>query len=280
LTEIVGAIGVPHTPAFPVMVERDAPLAGELKRLYGALAERLDRLAPEVIVYFTSDHYNTFFESSLPIFAIGVAESSSGPADYADLAQYTVPIAAGLADRIQERLVRGGFDIGKSQEFSVDHPITIPLHFMRPAMDVPIVPIFINAFVRPLPSAARCLALGRAVGEAVRADRQYARAVVLATGSFSLEVGGPRMRETSHIGVPAPEWVGRILELLGAGDVEALAAEASEEQIEAAGNAGGEILDWIAMLAALGPAAPEFLEAQLDFGHAYAAWSAGAALAS
>jgi len=230
-------------------------------------------LRPDVLIYFTSDHYNTFFESSLPIFAIGVAESASGPADYTELAQYTVPIASGLAQRLQDQLVRRGFDIGKSQEFQVDHPITIPLHFLRPAMDIPIVPVFINAFVRPLPTAARCLALGRAIGEALRGDDEFARAVAVATGSFSLEVGGPRMNDTSHIGVPDPDWVARILELLRSADAERLVAEATEERIEGAGNAGGEILDWIAMLGALGARAPDYLEVQWDFGHAYAAWS-------
>jgi aromatic ring-opening dioxygenase catalytic subunit (LigB family) len=276
MTELVGAIGVPHTPAFPTMVEQGAPLADELRGLYGELAERLDRMAPDVLIYFTSDHYNTFFETSLPIFAIGVAESTSGPADYTELTQYTIPVAGALASRLQERLVRAGFDIGKSQEFSADHPITIPLHFIRPTVDVPIVPIFINAFVRPLPSAERCLALGRAVREALNTDGEYRRAVAVATGSFSLEVGGPRIGETSHIGVPDRAWVERILELLRAGDVDALAAEATQERIDGAGNAGGEVLDWIALLGLLGPGTPDYLEVQWDFGHAYAVWSANA----
>ena len=39
-----------------------------------------------------------------------------------------------------------------------------------------------------------------------------------------------------------------------------------------AGNVGGEILNWIAMLGTIGERKPEFLKPQMQNGHAYAAW--------
>ena len=61
-------------------------------------------------------------------------------------------------------------------------------------------------------------------------------------------------------------------ELLRAGDLDRLVAEATDEQLWRAGNAGGELLDWIAMLAMFPPRPPGFLECQPQYGHAYAAW--------
>ena len=51
-----------------------------------------------------------------------------------------------------------------------------------------------------------------------------------------------------------------------------LITEATDDQLAQAGNAGGEVLDWIAMLGTIGPRPPRFLEVQRDYGHAFGAW--------
>ena len=51
-----------------------------------------------------------------------------------------------------------------------------------------------------------------------------------------------------------------------------LLEEATTERMHSAGNIGGELLNWIAMLGAIGPRRPRFMEAQLDHGHAYGVW--------
>jgi protocatechuate 4,5-dioxygenase beta chain len=271
MAEIVGAFGVPHNPHFPTWVANGHPLADEIARMYGGLRRFYERAAPDTLLYFTSDHYNLFWES-LPIFAIGAAESGHGASDYPELDR-DLRIDAALARHVQERVVDAGFDVGKLQELSFDHTVVAPLHFLAPE-DVAIVPVYISAFIRPLPSARRCFALGRAIRDAVRSAPGSARVAVVASGSFSLEIGGPRISETSHTGVPDPAWVDRVCDLLRAGAVERLVVEATDDQLWKAGNAGGELLDWIAMLATVDPRPPAYLEVQPQFGHAYAAWPA------
>ena len=73
MARIVGAFGVPHTPHFPALVSRGAPVAPELERLYGTVRHHLEVVEPDAILLLTSDHYNIFFEQSLPIFSIGQA---------------------------------------------------------------------------------------------------------------------------------------------------------------------------------------------------------------
>jgi protocatechuate 4,5-dioxygenase beta chain len=139
-------------------------------------------------------------------------------------------------------------------------------------MEVPIVPVFISAFVRPIPSSRRCHALGRVIREAVERYPEPTRVAVVATGSFSLEIGGPRISADSHTGIPDPRWVDRVMALLRSARVEELVQEATDDQLAQAGNAGGEVLDWIAMLGTIDPRSPGFLEVQREYGHAYGAW--------
>jgi hypothetical protein len=162
------------------------------------------------------------------------------------------------------------------QELEFDHTVIAPLHFLAPDADVALVPVYVNAFVRPLPSARRCLALGRAIADALQTRPEPTRRVAVAgSGSFSLEIGGPRISEDSHTGVPDPAWLDRVLKLIGAADLDRLVAEATDEQIWQAGNAGGEVLDWITLLGTFGPRPPDYLDVQPQFGHAFASWFLG-----
>jgi aromatic ring-opening dioxygenase catalytic subunit (LigB family) len=272
MAKIVGAFGVPHNPHFPTWSQEGHPLAAEIESYYGEVADGLRAVAPDAIVYFTSDHYNMFFEESVPIFSIGVAESAAGPSDYPTIARRELPIASQLARAVQRHVVASEFDVGMSQEFEFDHTVVAPLHFLLPDREIPLVPIFIAAFMRPIASARRCYALGHAIRAAIEADQTVARVAVIASGSFSVEIGGPRLAPDSHVGVPDPKWVERVVELLRAGDFERLVAEASDEQMGEAGNAAAELLDWVAMLGMIDPAPPASIETQMQFGHSFAAW--------
>jgi len=269
--QIVGAFGIPHNPHFPTWVQGGHPLAEEIQGMYRPLALAFERMRPDTLLYITSDHYNMFWET-LPVFAIGVAESARGASDYPELDR-ELPIAAPLAREIHKHLIRSDFDVAMLQELEFDHTVIAPLHFLMPATEVPVIPVYVNAFVRPLPSASRCLALGREIRAAIESSPAPTRVVVAGSGSFSLEIGGPRISEDSHTGVPDPGWLDRVLELLEGGAVEELVAEATDSQLWRAGNAGGEVLDWIAMLGTFDPRPPEYLDVQRPFGHAFAGWT-------
>jgi aromatic ring-opening dioxygenase catalytic subunit (LigB family) len=271
VASLVSAFGIPHNPHFPSWVRQGAPIAPEIERMYAPLAEAFAAGRPDALVYITSDHYNLFWES-VPVFAIGVADSARGASDYPEL-ERELPIATELARHIHRQLLDAEYDVAMLQELEFDHTVIAPLHFLTPDVDVPIVPVYVNAFLRPLPSAQRCLGLGRALRAAIESAPGHQRVAIAASGSFSLEIGGPRISEDSHVGVPDPAWLARVLELIGAADVERLVAEASDEQLWAAGNAGGELLDWIVMLGAFDPRPPGYLDVQAQFGHGFASWA-------
>lgn len=272
MAEIVGALGVPHTPFFPFFVERDGPDC-ETARYFGALRNALQAMKPDVLVIFDTDHLNTFFFDSLPIFAIGVTDSFTGACDEVwSTPPYTVKSLPDFASHLHRHCVGAGYDLSVTQKFSVDHSIIVPLHFLTPAMRIPVVPVFISGHVPPLPSAARCYELGRTLREAIKNFAQPLRVMTMGSGSFSLEVWGPRLKIGFGDGVPDADWVTRVCGLLEVGDVDTLIAEATPEKFQEAGNVAGELLNWIAMLGTVGAKAAASVTPQMTNGHAYAVW--------
>ena len=171
-----------------------------------------------------------------------------------------------------DAFVAAGFDVGMTQSYSVDHSVIVPLHFLTPDMKVPVIPFFINGHVPPLPTAQRCHTLGRAVGRAIESWPASLRVVIMGSGSFSLEVGGPRMAPGRSDGVPDPDWAMRVINYLDEQKIEQLIAESTQYQLLKAGNVGGELLNWIAMLGAIGNHKPSYVAPQIQNGHAYAVW--------
>ena len=151
MAELVGAFGVPHTPVFPWFVKRDGPQC-ETAQLFAALTENLMALRPDLIVMFDTDHLNTFFLDNLPIFAVGVTERFKGPNDEPrEVPDYTIRSLPDFGAHVRRLGIEAGFDLALVQEFTVDHSVVVPLHFMTPQMQVPVVPIFINGHIPPLP---------------------------------------------------------------------------------------------------------------------------------
>jgi gallate dioxygenase len=272
MAQIVAGFGVPHTPVFPFFVKRDGPDC-EIAKLFGGQKTELAGARPDLILMFDTDHLNTFFLNDLPVFAVGIDKSFKAPNDEPrDVPNYVVPSHRRLAAHIRAAAVAEGFDVGMTENFSVDHSVTVPLHFLTPDMHVPVIPFFISGHLPPLPSAARCHALGQAVARAIEAWPEQKRVVIMGSGSFSLEVGGPRMAPGRSDGVPDPDWAMRVIRLLEAQQTDQLIAEATEHQMLKAGNVGGELLNWIAMLGAIGDRRPYYIRPQMQNGHAYGVW--------
>jgi len=272
MANFVGAFGVPHTPIFAQLVDREGP-ESETGKLFAVMRRELVSAGPNVIIIFDTDHLNTFFLDNLPMLAVGVAATFRGPNDEPPaLPRRVVPSHPALADHIRRCGILDGFDLALVQEFEVDHSIMIPLHFLTPAMDIPVIPIFLNGHVEPLPPAQRALAFGRSVRAAIDSFEGGQRVAVIGSGSFSLEVYGPRIAPGMNFGVPDPEWAKKVHAYLRDGDIAALVAETSAERLASAGNVAGELLNWIAMIGVAGNRPATWICLQERFGHAYGIW--------
>ena len=133
------------------------------------------------------------------------------------------------------------------QQMLVDHAASIPLALCWPGREAPvrIVPITINTVQHPLPSAKRCLALGRAVAKALAEWPGDETIMVMGTGGLSHQLDGERA------GFMNPEYDTFCMDNLSV-DPDALTRHSVHEIVELSGTQGVEILNWIAARGALG----------------------------
>jgi hypothetical protein len=271
VAELVGAFGVPHIPPAPRIAqdEPDSPLA----QLYRAVSEHMEAVDPDILLMFDSDHFSSFFLHNLPAFAVGVAETTQGPGNDDD---WGIPLYAGIPvhQRVADRLYRGGlehgFDFSLTQEFTLDHSMVVPLHFLNPGMRRPFVPVWINGLAHPLPLARRCYALGAMVRDVLAMLPDALRVAVIASGTLSGDIGTARAFPGGDFGPADEAWSMQVVDRMKQGDIDALLNEATGERLWAAGNASGEMLNWIALLGAIGNRTPRFIEHVS--GNAWAAW--------
>ena len=272
MAELVAAIGVPHGPQYPSQFSKDGPEA--TPRTYRAVKAHLDAARPDAIVVVANDHFNTFFLDNFPTFAIGIADASSGPNDQTRMPHYDFAVHSELAAHVLGVGTADGFDFAVTQEFGVDHAMLVPLHFLTDAVKIPVVPIWVNAFVKPLPTARRCYALGNMLKRAIDSLPRSMRVAVMATGSFSLEIAGPRVEPGERHGVPDIEWSKRLHRRIKDAEIDDILVEATPEQMWKAGNVGGELLNWIVMFGTVSNSRPRYLADHDDRdGHVFAAWS-------
>ena len=87
-----------------------------------------------------------------------------------------------------------------------------------------------------------------------------------------LEIGGPKIPLGERACTPDPQWAMRVQDHLEHGRIAELVEEATTSRLARAGNIGGELLNWIAMLGVVGDRKPIFIAPEIEHGHAYAAW--------
>jgi len=87
---------------------------------------------------------------------------------------------------LSERLIKEVMqtvDVSYAEEWKFDHGIAVPLHFLTPNFDVPIIPANINCQGPPLAPLPRAWAFGEALRRA--ADSFPERIAIVGTGGIS-----------------------------------------------------------------------------------------------
>ena len=180
MAKVIGTLGTSHIPAIGGAIARGLQQDPYWKPFFdgfGPAREWLAREKPDVAIVFYNDHGLNFFLDKMPTFAIGAAPEYRN--DDEGWGIPTLPPFKGVPDlswAIINNLIEREFDIVTCQEMLVDHAFTIPLKLFWPEGDAPpAVPVCINTVQFPLPSAKRCIALGKAIGEAGAARRRRPR---------------------------------------------------------------------------------------------------------
>lgn len=274
MSTVVAGFATSHTALMiREQAAADPQQVSNVMRGFAEIKQKLKDAAVNSIVVVGSDHGKTFLLDNMPAFCIGVGSECEGWAD-AGVPAYTVKVHQDLAHCLLQEAMNSGFDPAFSAEMRLDHGFMCPLHFIRPEMDIPIVPLFVNSTARPMPTLKRCYQLGSVLRKAIEKRPGNERVAFLATGGLSHTVPNvdeylfrrqrdldPTMeqRRLAKIKHFVDEGLGRvnesfdrsILDSLAKGRPESL-LDLTTEQIESsAGNGAQEIRNWATVLGAM-----------------------------
>jgi aromatic ring-opening dioxygenase catalytic subunit (LigB family) len=236
-----------HTAAMNRLPPGTDPAQAE--RVFAAfrhLQETLIASKPDALVVIGTDHFMTFNYEAVPTFAIGTGDAFQSWGE-ASSPNRRFRGHDDLSADVVEGLVAADFDVLRVDEMRLDHAFATPLGFLFGDADLPVVPIYVNCTVAPLPSHARCRALGRELGCVLREQTSAARVAVLGTGGLSHWIGVPRTGDINE------SFDQDFLERFVAGDVPSLVALDSDRVISEAGNGAAEIRNWIIAAEAIRP---------------------------
>ena len=224
MAQLVGVFNTSHSPFCYMPPERwnevrasrslraDVPLddvdankkkAERIQNSFATLRRKLAEARPDVVVIFGDDQQECFDFSNFPAFAVYVGEEFEGALSARD-AGFGRPAADGgerppatrarlkghpeLSVSILTGLMQHGFD----PAFSMDMPK--PEHgighaFLRPAesltdLQTPVLPLLINCYYAPQPTAMRCYQFGKAVRAIIEAHPGDLRVAVVGSGGL------------------------------------------------------------------------------------------------
>ena len=220
------------------------------------LGRTLEEAKPDAAIVIGSDHLETFFLSSVPTFAIVAGETSKAKFAGRD---YNLPIHSPLAEDMLDRLVKAEFDMAYSQDAVLGHSFAAVYEWVIEGRKIPVVPLFVNAYLPPLPTARRCAALGRAIRDIVAARPE--RVAIIASGGMSHYPG------TWKYPQPAFDFDWWAIAHMERGQHDKL-LDLTNEQLDEVGNT--EMLPWMVMFGAIGNQPGELLTYQPTWHHGHA----------
>lgn len=222
----------------------DPAVVTELHAAYRGMAARLEAARPDAVVVIAAEHFANFFMNNMPAFAVGMADRYEGPIEdpeWLRIPRTAVPGNAALSRRLI-RDVMQSVDLAYAEEWKFDHGIMVPLNFLTPRFDVPVIPININCQGPPLTPLHRAWALGEALRRA--ADAAEERIALVGTGGIS---HWPATPDSGKINEP---WDRQFLARWCANDRPGLLSYTDEATYRDAGQGGFEIRTFIAVAAA------------------------------
>ena len=222
----------------------DRSVTEDFYRAYRSLGEELSAARPDVLIIVAAEHFANFFMSNMPAFAVGMAESYEGPIEdpqWLGIARTAVPGNAPLSLRLIRELMQT-VDLSYAEEWKFDHGVMVPLSFLTPRYDLPVIPVNINCQGPPLAPLHRTWALGEALRRA--ADLVPERIALVGTGGIS------HWPATPDSGKINERWDREFLRRWQANDKQALLSYTDEATYRDAGQGGFEIRTFISIAAA------------------------------
>jgi len=220
MAEIVGSLAMSHAPQLMLNPDQwgllntrswdPLPVRPELesetlevkwtkwKRCMAAidqLRKKIEALAPDTIVVVGDDQHENLVDDNMPPFTLFIGKEVEASTSLRYLNQprtenrtrYKVDDALALS--VLESLMEQGFDPSYSRKTRYDgglgHAFARVLKFLSPDARYAILPVMVNTYYPPAPSAKRCLEFGKGLASAIGAFSEKRRVVVVGSGGLS-----------------------------------------------------------------------------------------------
>jgi protocatechuate 4,5-dioxygenase beta chain len=259
MASLVAVVASTHNPR--IFWNADQANPDDMDRMratFGHVRDLLAATRPDVLVTLANDHFDNFFFDNMPTFSIGTGPRAQGPfwyeSDIMHLPHYAADIDQRLAGFILRGAIESGIYIAQAHDLHIDHAFTVPLSFMRPNADLPIVPIVSNAFGYPVAENRQWYEFGQFLQRVIGAWPDHVRVAVICSFNLTVEVGGPKMGKIDQ------EFARWMLELMRDGKRDEILEKLTVRRLIEAGNSTIEFLNYVAGLGIVGDRLPAFIE--------------------
>ena len=208
------------------------------------LRAEMEATRPEALIVVGAEHFANFFMNNMPSICVGMADSYEGPIEdenWLGIRRRRIPGNPELSQRLIQSVMQD-VDLSYAQEWKFDHGIMVPLHFLTPRYDLPVIPVNINCQGPPLIPLHRCYEFGRALRRAC--DAVPERIALLGTGGIS------HWPATPDSGKINEAWDRRFLEQFKDNRRDELLAYTDADTHRDAGQGGFEIRTFITVAGA------------------------------
>ena len=221
-------------------LEAQKKLRADAEKAFAVLRSDLEASRPDVLIVVANDQFVNFFFNNIPTFFVTLADDVKG-----QFTRHTFHYRnhKQLGRAILKAGIERGIDFSYGEYVELQHTQVVPLYFLLPEPKIPILPIYVNTWVDPIPTPRRCYQVGELIREVANAQRE--RIAILATGGLSHFPGSPRIGEIDT------QFDHKLLEIMRDGKGRTL-ADYSLEQILQAGDS--EFLNWMVVLGTVGDA--------------------------
>lgn len=159
------------------------------------LRGRIETLRPDVLIVVGDDQHENLVDDNMPPFMIYMGEEAEASVSLRYLKQSRSEnrtkyrIDAKLAEALITGLMDHGFDPSYSKKTRYDgglgHAFARVLKFLVPDANCLLIPVMVNTYYPPAPSAKRCLQFGQALASIIRQYPSDDRVVIAASGGLS-----------------------------------------------------------------------------------------------
>ena len=176
----------------------DAAVKDNFDRCHLAIGQLRNTIASwrcDAIIVLGDDQHENFFEDNMPAFAVYIEDQvrvtrkfsfyGENPIDQS----VTYPVRKDLAFDLLTKLMATGFDPAWCKktryEGGLGHAFGRVLHLVQAEAKTPILPLMVNTYFPPAPSAARCIQLGKSLRTIIESWPDTMRIGVLASGGLT-----------------------------------------------------------------------------------------------